>query len=579
MISQSENSPLFTSQSGSLISRLSRGFTSRAKHKLMITDIFSPVSTNFDSISTIKADDFLFDKHEDTWNIQHRSASPYQEGKPPSPLLAFGGKKQFSPSRDLKHIEVPSVCFRNVVSHLCVKHIDHDVVSKDPSPRRIQRMRVQGVGADTVQRISVSWEISPSKKGLVEASETEQPTEPDMIPSHASNILDETRQNRTAFNSSRHNSNKAGEDQWREAIDPESGRTYYYNRRTRVSKWRLPADAVVIKKDPRNRVQGREQTDCTDKSRVVIPIPSSIPRRNHRRAEIRKKIMHVSLSSDDDKLNTSNSSSHKEHQASYESRYLNQLKSSSQLSQSPEVLKTLLHENEANLLCPTLIEKAIDVYEMEDAGRIKPAQNDTATQLSLVYPLNSPRGNMPHFIFCLYCGCKCESVAVLSSHLSQCTRFDHIQKHGRSTQIELEIILFREWSQLGSSSSTDIVDGSSCHKLYTPSGKSSAISPEEEVTRSSIPSEKSNPAARQTPTPRNNKGLCAKPYFGIESKKCPFCSDVFGTGNGFSSHLLVCTVRRQVRKQRRTKKNNSPVPPMIDPRKKNGTPGRRMPWE
>ena len=576
MISQSENSPLFTSQSGSLISRISRGFTSRAKHKFMITDILSPTSTNYDSISTIKADDFIFDKHEDAWTIQHRSASPYQEGKSSSPLLVLGEKTQHSPSCDLKTIEVPSVFIRSAASDRCVKHIDHyDVMTKDPAPRQIQRMRVQGVGASTAQRgISVSWEISPSKEGLVETSEAEHQ------PSPALSILSVTRQRRDVLDSSRPNSNKAGEDQWKEAVDPESGRTYYYNRRTRVSKWRLPTDAVLTKKDSsRRHVQGCEQTDCTDKSRVVNPILSSISRRNHRRAEIRKKIMHVSLSSDDVKLNITNSSPQKEHQVSFESCYLKQLKSSSQLKQSPELPTTVLHENEANLLVPTVTEKTIDIDEMDDTRKIESTQKDTAAHLSLVFPLNSPDENMSQSIFCLYCGCKCESIAVLSSHLPQCTRFEQMQKHGRSTQIDLEIILFREWSKLGSSS-TDIVDGSTCGevKLCTPSGKSSSINPEEEVTRSSI-SKKSNLSARQTTTPHNIKVLYGKPYFGIESKKCPFCSVVIDTGNGFSSHLLVCTVRRQVRKQRRTKTNNSPAPPMIDPRKKYVTPGRRMPWE
>ena len=72
------------------------------------------------------------------------------------------------------------------------------------------------------------------------------------------------------------NWNKAGEDQRREAVDPDSDHTYYYNPRTRVSKWRLPTDAVVIKKDSsRRHVQGREQTDCPGKSRVAIPIHHS----------------------------------------------------------------------------------------------------------------------------------------------------------------------------------------------------------------------------------------------------------------------------------------------------------------
>lgn len=571
MISQTENSPLFTSQSGSLISRISRGLTSRAKNRLTNSDILSPTSTNFDSISTIKADDFLFDKQEDSWKLQYRNESP-QEEKSSTPFLAFGGQTSFSKSHNLQNIDVPSVCFRSATSKYREKHTEPDGLANDPSSRHGQRMRVQGVGAAKVQRgISVSWEISPSKEAPDETSQTEQTNEPANSSSHAPLLL--TR---------RPSSNKDGKDQWREAVDPESGRTYYYNRRTRVSKWRLPTGAVVKKKDSsRGYRQGREQTDCTDNSQVLIPIMSSISQQNPRREESGKKIMHVSLTSDEDKLNISISSSHKEHQASIESCTVNLRSTPNKPSQTQTVQETHSVENEVRLIDPTVIEKPSDIDDMECAGRAVPAHNDEINQLSTTNTLPSPRDDTSHSIFCVYCGCKCESVAMLSSHLPQCTRFTHMQQHGRSTQIDLEIILFRAWSQISYST-----DGSSRCDVCSPDQKSSALLQEEKVARTSISqlcnyNGKSNPATLLTPTPRINKDVAStKPYYGIERKKCPFCNDVFDTGNGFSSHLLVCPVRRRVRKQRRTQKYDSPTPPVFDPRsRKHVTPGRRMPWE
>lgn len=570
-MSQTEISPIFSGKSGSLISRISRGLTSRAKNKLSINDIFSPTSTNFDSISTIKADDFLFDKQEDSWNIQHRSASPNYKGKSASPIISSGRQTSLSHSHDLNNIEVPSVCFRDDVSKCCVKHISHHNVIEDPSPRRLQRMRVQGIGAAEVQRgISISWEISPSKENPVRTSKNEQPKESENQSLHAPSIRDANQQRRDVMDSSRPNLNKAGEDQWREARDPESGRTYYYNRRTRVSKWRLPSDVIVKKKDSNRR--------HAEKSGTMIPIPSLIPQYSDRRADSGKKILHVSLSSDEDKLNNTRSSSHEEHQSSIGTRTMNlDLSTSSVLNQSQMVQKMPLLEDKVNPICPTMNEKTRGIDEIEQAGRIKPTQNDSATQLSKANPLMSPRNSMPNSIFCLYCGCNCESVALLSSHLSQCTRFTYMQRHQRSTQIDLEIILFRAWSQLGIKSTPDVGDSS---EFNTPSHKLSSTRQEEgeDVARSSI-SQKSHPVIIQTPTLRNNKHVNAKPYYGIESKKCPFCNGIFGTGNGFSSHLLVCTVRRQVRKQRQNKNKNSPVPLTVDPRRKYVTPGRRMPWE
>jgi len=573
MISQTELSPLFTSQSGSLISRISRGFTSRAKNKLTNADILSPASTNFDSISTIKADDYLFDKHEDSWNIQHRNTSPYKEGKSSSPILAFSGQTPCSHphSHDLKNITVPSVCFRNDASK-SMRLIDHDITNDDPSPRHVQRMRVQGVGAAEVQRgMSVSWEISPSKEAQVETSKTEQPNETENTPSHASSVQDVPRQSRDAMDSSMPNSSKPREDQWKEAVDPESGRKYYYNRRTRESKWRIPTGAVVKKKDSsRRREQGREQS---------YPVESSISWQNSRRAECRKNVMHVSLSSDDDKLNSTRPSSQNK------SHLLNQQSPPRQVEQRQALQKISSLEDKVHIIFPTMNVETTEFDDLESGRRIEPGQNETANQLSTANPPTSPRQGTSHAIFCLYCGCKCESVPILSSHLPQCTQFAHMQQNGRSTQIDLEITLFREWSRLSNSSSTNVVASSFSHELCTPSQRSASIRQEREAVRSSISqlSEddiKSNPATRQTPTPRNIvKDEYAKPYYSAERKKCPFCNDVFDTGNGFSSHLLICTVRRQSRKQRRTMKKDSPVPQMFDPRRKYVTPGRRMPWE
>ncbi|KAJ8609147.1 hypothetical protein CTAYLR_006073 [Chrysophaeum taylorii] len=42
-------------------------------------------------------------------------------------------------------------------------------------------------------------------------------------------------------------------DEWREAVDAESGDSYYYNRRTRRASWELPAGAVVVKNPNGNR--------------------------------------------------------------------------------------------------------------------------------------------------------------------------------------------------------------------------------------------------------------------------------------------------------------------------------------
>eukprot|EP00984_Skeletonema_dohrnii_P012071 scaffold4857_cov132-Skeletonema_dohrnii-CCMP3373.AAC.1 len=53
-------------------------------------------------------------------------------------------------------------------------------------------------------------------------------------------------------------------DEWREVTDPISGKTYYYNRLTRVSKWKLPKGAVLRQK--RSTKNNSFATAVTDES-------------------------------------------------------------------------------------------------------------------------------------------------------------------------------------------------------------------------------------------------------------------------------------------------------------------------
>ena len=207
-------------------------------------------------------------------------------------------------------------------------------------------------------------------------------------------------------------------------------------------------------------------------------------------------------------------------------------------------------------------------------------------------------------IFCAYCGLKCCSAENLGSHLTTCEQFSNMQLHGMSTQMELESILFRAWSQMDNatkltasnveysedlSSSREMVRHdvvphvSSCSQdpndadatyLSTDQRRDQSFrSNSDSYIESDTAGEKLREAVPKTPKASRNENL-----YSVEQKNCPFCQDEFTKGNEFSSHLMNCTARRRARKQRRKQKKESPV--ATDPRiRKCATPGRKMPWE
>ena len=58
-------------------------------------------------------------------------------------------------------------------------------------------------------------------------------------------------------------------DQWRDAKDPQTGRVYYYNRRTRQTRWSLPPGAVFL---PRKKIHQNRISKSSDKKKEEIDL-------------------------------------------------------------------------------------------------------------------------------------------------------------------------------------------------------------------------------------------------------------------------------------------------------------------
>jgi hypothetical protein len=365
-------------------------------------------------------------------------------------------------------------------------------------------------------------------------------------------------------------SSSCKKDEWREVVDPESGRTYYYNRMTRVSKWKLPKGAVLAKpKEFRDKIrisinESHDASQLTDRSsttdRVIVKNESGNQTASRRKALANARRLIDELWSSSNTSIRQDVSPPDDNQASRED--------GTSTSESPE---------------PSLSQGTS--YVEHAINHLKSPQDCDTTSCSL---------------FCMYCGRNCHSVEMLGLHLTQCGMSKQVDG---STQNELKQVVLEFFSNRTSKSSyqtpgahhLDVIDSNqrqgarltrrSLQKMNafdSPAVSRSSGSAYSEWNETKLIGdiraftiERSKSAPTKQYQRKNVSDYCTK------VKKCPFCEDKFSEGNQFSGHLLRCPERRRLRSRRGASKKESPV--ITCPRAlaeiKSNTPGRRLPWE
>ena len=393
---------------------------------------------------------------------------------------------------------------------------------------------------------SISWDISPMK----EHKTTSRCSISTGIQSSARNTTRPQLEVTMVTASTDTSSRVANDNEWRQVEDTE-GRTYYYNRKTRVSKWHLPPGAVVVKKKVSNK--------SYDSQLLKTPKQPMSRQLNHSRQND-------------------------------ESAIANHSPAKVKISKSQQSVATYDDYNEHK-------EGDCDSYS-SDGGYSSVAEDESLENITnrLQIPdIKSPQDASPSCdaLYCVYCGVKCDTTTVLAHHLTTCKAFEQLQLHGQSTQMEIESLLFKAWSQIGNSTGVPsimpTIQPTVKHSFnqeevrYSSPQKFEALSYNEtfsggnDVT-SSYEQTYVAAAPPKTPTSTRKARREVENVYCIEKKSCPFCQLEFNKGNELSSHLLKCKARKSARKQRRKKKESPPVSP-YEPRslRKPVTPGRRMP--
>ena len=381
---------------------------------------------------------------------------------------------------------------------------------------------------------SISWQISPLK----EHKTTSRSSISTGIQSNARPQLEVT-----MVTASTASSRVANDNEWRQVEDNE-GRTYYYNRKTRVSKWYLPPGAVVVKK----KVSSKSYD-----SQLLQTSKQPVSRQLNQSQE-----------------NESDAANHSPAKV--------------EINTSQQSVATYDDYNEHK-------EGDCDSYS-SDGGYSSVAEEESLenrTNRLQIQDIKSPQDASPSCdaLYCVYCGVKCDTTTVLGHHLTSCKAFEHLQVHGQSTQMEIESLLFKAWSQIGNSTALSSIKPIVNHTFnqeevrYSSPKKFEASYDETFIGNDvTLSYEQTYGAATppKTPTSTRRTRRENENVYCIEKKSCPFCQLEFNKGNELSSHLLKCKARKSARKQRRKKKESPPVSP-YEPRslRKPVTPGRRMP--
>ena len=255
-------------------------------------------------------------------------------------------------------------------------------------------------------------------------------------------------------------------DEWRNATDAKSGRTYYYNRRTRETRWKLPTNAIFVPRKGKAKESNKKPSESFVSS---TESPSAVAK----------------------DVGTTTSKQHLQLQAQHEARRgrptedrtiedvcMQELPNQNNSTSSPRAGR--------QAICSPAEVRRIDgpsssATRLKDDVFFGPATTTSSSASRSPLPSNAVVASTPapemastssssaptptycqppfhsllasnqrqnvndHSIFCVYCACTCSSIDSLADHLLECQAYmSMLAKHPRA-QRRLEDMMLRTW--------------------------------------------------------------------------------------------------------------------------------------
>lgn len=248
-------------------------------------------------------------------------------------------------------------------------------------------------------------------------------------------------------------------DEWRNATDAKSGRTYYYNRRTRETRWKLPTNAIFV---PR-KGKAKESNKKPSESSIGLPSakdvgttaskqhlqPQAQPEARRGRPSEDRTIEDVCMQELPNQ-NNSTSPPRAGRQAICSPAEVRRIDGPSSSGLKDDVFfgpaTTTSSSASRSPLPSNEVVASTPAAEMALTSSSS-APTPTYCQLHFHSHLTSnQRQNADdHSIFCVYCACTCSSIDSLADHLLECQAYmSMLAKHPRA-QRRLEDMMLRTW--------------------------------------------------------------------------------------------------------------------------------------
>ena len=299
-------------------------------------------------------------------------------------------------------------------------------------------------------------------------------------------------------------------DEWREVKNKTSGKTYYYNRRTRESRWKLPAGALLVRKRRRKMSKVGSKSSRTLERICCSKLP-----------EPQTLVSNSSLqnvSSDDDFLFSC------ENDLRVSTIAFRDCCSNSEKKQYESVAR-----NKGLINGESAEEEEYFVSNQDSTCRVYKRRWNNRRGDS--YP------NLDANLFCMFCGVEERSIPGLIKHLQQLC--PHVNDRQEMTQEVCNVLIKSLRSQM--------LGAWNGHRK-----KCIALVESECDSCNQCTSIKEANVEGQTFL---NSSSEEKYKFHFEedvTTSCPFCDDSFHSGSQFSEHLLKCKKRRKSVEKRTT---------------------------
>lgn len=318
-------------------------------------------------------------------------------------------------------------------------------------------------------------------------------------------------------------------DEWREVEHKSSGKVYYYNRRTRESRWKLPASAVLVSKRKRKIIE------------VTPKKCKSLERLNYSKSSESETFVSNSPRqhfSPDDKI-VDCSDKYEKHAGVQ----ANSFRDCHTNSEQKQYEKIEIRDGSINGQC--FEEETSVVNNQESVNKLHEKLRNDRQEVSY--------SNFETNLFCMFCGRRERSVSDLINHLQKvCPNFTHRQDMAQDV---CDVLIKSLGStRLGSANANlvkkydtvfPILDRDGCTKENI-----AVVEDEYDYYNQCTPINEGNAEGQAyLSSSEENSSIYAEDEIATS---CPFCNDSFHSGSQFSKHLLRCRKRKSSVKNRTT---------------------------